>query len=240
MMHTKFPSVLNRVWLTDLFGLFFPNVCVACGRTLNRQEEVLCTSCLYKLPKTGFHMHKENLVAETFWGRVELHSATSFMFFSKKGKVQKLMHVLKYKGRKEVGVYLGMLFGKDLKESPLFNTVEMIIPVPLHPKKLRKRGFNQSVMIARGIGEALGIPVSTDNLVRTIYTSSQTKKSRYDRWQNVKGVFRVNNPEQFENKHLLVVDDVLTTGATMEACVHPLLEIPGTKVSVATLASTQA
>ncbi len=240
MMPAKFTTVLSRIWLTDLFGLFFPNVCVACGRTLNRQEEILCTSCLYKLPRTGFHMHRENLVAEAFWGRVELHSAASFMFFSKKGKVQKLMHVLKYKGRKEVGVYLGRLFGKDLKESPLFNTVEVIVPVPLHPKKLRKRGFNQSVMIARGIGEALGVTVSADNLVRTVYTSSQTKKSRYDRWQNVKGVFRVNNPEQFEHKHILVVDDVLTTGATMEACVHPLLDITGARVSVATLASTQA
>jgi ComF family protein len=239
-MPVKFTSFLSKIWLADLFGLFFPNVCVACGRTLNRQEEILCTSCLYKLPKTGFHMHAENLVAETFWGRVELHSAASFLFFSKKGKVQKLMHVLKYKGRKEVGVYLGRLFGTDLKESPLFNTVEMIVPVPLHPKKQRKRGFNQSVMIARGIGEALGVPVSVDNLIRTAYTSSQTKKSRYDRWQNVKGVFSVQDPELFRNKHLLIVDDVLTTGATMEACVHPLLEIPGTKVSVATLASTQA
>ncbi len=239
-MNGTLHSLFNKLWLSDLLGLFFPNVCVACGNSLVSQEEILCTSCLYKLPETGFHMHDDNLIAETFWGRVELHAATSYLFFSKEGMVQKLMHALKYKGRKEVGVFLGRLFGKELIKSPLFSSVEMIIPVPLHPKKQRKRGFNQSVFIARGLAETMGVQVSVNNLVRTTFTSSQTKKSRYDRWQNVKGVFRVSNEKQFVGKHLLVVDDVLTTGATMEACVHPLLEIPGTKVSIATLAYAQA
>ena len=240
MMGTRITSILNRLWLTDLAGLFFPNVCVVCGSSLNRQEEILCTGCLYKLPKTGFHLHNSNIIAETFWGRVELHAATSFLFFSKEGMVQKLMHALKYRGRKETGVYLGRLFGKELKESPLFRSVHMVVPVPLHPKKQRKRGFNQSYFIAAGIGEAMNVPVSSHNLIRTTYTSSQTKKTRYDRWQNVKGVFEVADKKQFEGKHLLLVDDVLTTGATLEACAHPLLKLPGTKVSVATLPYAQA
>jgi len=236
---TRKPTLFDKLWITDFINLFFPNVCHACGNVLNQQEEVICTSCYFKLPKTGFQKHKENIISEIFWGRIELNAATSFLFFNKGGKVQNLMHALKYKGNKEVGIYLGKLFGEELKQSPLFGSLDFIVPVPLHSKKQFKRGFNQSAVIAQGLGEALEVPVSINNLIRKTHTSTQTKKARYDRWENVKGVFKVENESIFEGKHLLLVDDVLTTGATLEACAHPLLEISNAKVSVVTLAYAQ-
>jgi ComF family protein len=236
---TKKRTILDKLWITDFIRLFFPNVCYACGEALIEQEDVVCTACYFKLPKTGFHMHQENIISQIFWGRVHIHSATSFLFFNKGGNVQRLMHALKYKGHKEVGIFMGKLFGESLKESAYFNTANMIVPVPLHPKKQYKRGFNQSEVIAEGLQTSLEIPVSINNLVRLSYTSSQTKKARYNRWENVKGVFKVNDESAFEGKHLLLIDDVLTTGATMEACVAPLLKIPDTKVSVVTLAYAQ-
>ncbi|RLD42782.1 MAG: ComF family protein [Bacteroidetes bacterium] len=226
-------------WFNDLLHLIFPNVCQACGQSLLQQEKVICFSCLYKLPKTGYHLHAENAVSRVFWGRVDIHAASSFLFFSKDGKVQHLIHSLKYKGHQETGVYLGKLFGLDLIKSDLYKDVDIVVPVPLHPKKQYKRGFNQSESIANGIGEAMKIPVVVDRLIRQVHTSSQTKKSRNSRWDNVKGVFGLVEPGVFENKHILLVDDVLTTGATLESSAHTLLEITGTKVSVVTLAYAQ-
>ena len=224
------------LWFKHLLSLFFPHVCQACGESLRKQEEVVCLSCLYKLPKTGFHMHAENPVSRVFWGRVDLNAASSFLFFSKGGKVQHLIHSLKYKGNQETGVYLGRLFGTDLQKSELFENVDLVIPVPLHPKKQHKRGFNQSSSIAKGIGEAMEIPIVSNKLIRIINTSTQTKKSRESRWDNVKNAFKVRETSSLENKHILLVDDVLTTGATLESCAQNLLKIPGVRVSVATLA----
>lgn len=225
-----------QIWLNDLLNIFFPNVCKACGNALYQQEKVICLDCLYKLPKTGFHQHIENPVSRVFWGRVDIHAATSFLFFSKGGKVQQLIHALKYKGNQETGTYLGNLLGADLIQSELYKSVDLVIPVPLHPKKQHKRGFNQSDCIATGIGQAMKIPVVTDKLIRTTHTSSQTKKSRESRWDNVKGVFEVIDSPTLEGKHVLLVDDVLTTGATLESCAETLLSIQGVRVSVATLA----
>jgi len=231
--------MITMRWPNDLLHLFFPKVCQACGQSLLQQEKVMCFSCLYKLPKTGYHLHAENPVSRVFWGRVDIHAASSFLFFSKGGKTQNLIHSLKYKGHQDTGIYLGKLFGLDLKKSDLFADVDIVVPVPLHPKKQYKRGFNQSECIANGIGEAMKIPVVVDKLIRQIHTSTQTKKSRDSRWDNVKGVFGLVEPDVFENKHILLVDDVLTTGATLESCAQSLLEIPGTRVSVATLAYAQ-
>ena len=223
-------------WSGQLLNLFFPNVCQACGEALLKQEKVVCFSCLYKLPKTGFHLHDDNPVSRVFWGRVDLNAASSFLFFSKGGKVQHLIHSLKYKGNQETGVFLGKLFGADLQKSELFKSVDLVIPVPLHPKKQHKRGFNQSRSIAKGIGETMEIPLVTNKLIRIINTSTQTKKSREGRWDNVKNAFDVKEVSSLENKHILLVDDVLTTGATLEACAQNLLKIQGVKVSIATLA----
>jgi len=226
-------------WLNGIIHLFFPRTCQACGHVLYAQEEILCMKCLFRLPKTNFHLHEENPVSRVFWGRVNLHAATSFLFFSKGGKVQRLMHNLKYRGKKRVGLYLGKLYGNDLKKSELFKTVEVVIPVPMHPVKQHKRGFNQSALIAQGIAESMSIEVQTDNLIKTINTSSQTKKSRYNRWKNVKDVFQIKDEKSLEDKHILLVDDVITTGATIEACAQRLTNVSGTKVSVASLAYAQ-
>ncbi len=227
------------MWINDFLNLFFPNLCQACGKPLVVHENIICLSCLYKLPKTNFHMHENNPISRIFWGRANIRSATSFLFFNKGGSVQKLIHQFKYNSKIETGRYLSNLMGKDLVKSDLFNTIDVIIPVPLHKKKLHKRGFNQSDIIAEGIGDAMNVPAITDTLIRTEHTETQTKKSRYTRWENVKGKFDIHNPHTIEGKHILLVDDVLTTGATLEACAQTLLEVPNTTVSLATLAYAQ-
>jgi ComF family protein len=225
----------SRLWINHLVNLFYPNICQSCGNSLNEQEKVICISCQLRLPKTGFHMHEENPVARIFWGRVNLHAATSFLFFSKMGKVQNLIHRLKYKQQKEVGIVLGRMFGNELLNSPFFTDIDFIIPVPLHPKKTKIRGYNQSLMIANGLSESMGIEVNND-LQRKTHSSTQTKKSRYARWENVKDIFEILNTEKLEGKSVLLIDDVLTTGATLEACASVLSEIPDIKISIATLA----
>ncbi len=226
-------------WINGFTHLFFPRTCQACGHVLYSQEEILCTKCLFHLPKTNFHLHENNPVSRVFWGRVELNAATSYLFFSKQGKTQRLMHNLKYRGKKQVGIYLGNKFGKELKKSELYNTVQVVIPVPMHPKKQQKRGYNQSDLIAEGIALAMNAEIQVDNLVKVHNTTSQTKKSRYKRWKNVKHLFQVRNEALLQNKHILIVDDVITTGATIEACAHRLSSIKGITISVASLAYAQ-
>lgn len=234
-MHT----VWTRQWIDDILNLFYPKICQACGITLVRQENVLCLSCLMNLPRTGFTMNEENPVTRAFWGRVKVEFATSFLFFNKGGHVQELIHGLKYKQQKEIGFYLGSLFGKELKSSPFFKETDLLVPVPLHPKKLQQRGFNQSRIIALGMLESIDTAIDDTNLKRVVFTSSQTRKSRYERWENVRDAFKVENESEFEGKHVLLVDDVLTTGATLEACASVILSIKNTRVSVATLAYAQ-
>ncbi|MBU2553756.1 MAG: ComF family protein [Bacteroidales bacterium] len=227
-------------WLIDLFGLLFPDLCAACGQPLVRGEKVICMGCHYNLPRTDFHLFEDNPVSRIFYGRVHLEAATSYLFFNKGGKVQHLMHQLKYKKNKEVGTYIGKLLGHDLKKDGLFQHTQVVVPVPLHPKKQRIRGYNQSEQIAIGLAEAMQISYSTNNLIRNTFTETQTKKSRYSRWENVSGKFSVIHPEKLEGKNVLLVDDVLTTGATLEACAQELIKVKGIKVSVATLAYAQA
>ena len=228
---------LNKLkYLNDFLELFFPRICLVCGNNLLNEEELVCLQCLHELPRTNFHMEERNPVAEIFYGRVQLEAATSFFFFSKGSPYQKLIHALKYKGIKETGILLGKHFAIDLEKSPLFASVDIICPVPLHPKKEKKRGYNQSEFIAHGIAGRMGKPVSTGNLARLIYTDSQTRKGRYERWENVEGIFGLNKPEEFESKHILLIDDVLTTGSTLEACASAILSATrNTKVSIATL-----
>jgi len=226
-------------WTSDLAGLLFPKSCMLCSKTLHQQEEVLCTTCFYKLARTNFQGEAENPITEIFSGRLPLVSATSFLFFSKGGGTRQLIHKLKYKGKKEIGVYLGKQFGNQLNDSELFNTADAIVPVPLHPKKEHKRGYNQSLMIVEGMAKSMKVRVFSDVLYRKVHTSSQTKKSRYERWQNVKDIFEIKNGQCLEGKHVLLVDDVITTGATLEACGNKLLEIPGIKLSIASIAYAQ-
>ncbi len=228
------------MWLTDFLNLFFPNQCQSCGISLTSGEKVLCLSCVYKLPKTNFQDHIDNPLARIFWGRAKLHAVTSFLFFNKGGNVQKLIHNFKYKGNIEAGRYLGEIFGRELNNSSLFNSVDIIVPVPLHSKKLKKRGFNQSTIISEGISISMKKPVDDISLQRIEFTETQTKKARYTRWENVKGKFGLVDSSLLEGKHILLVDDVLTTGATLESCAQTLLEIPEVKISMATLAYAQA
>jgi ComF family protein len=222
--------------LDDFLSLFYPSVCYACGSSLFQQEEIICTSCLYHLPRTNFHRDPENPVAQTFWGRISVHSATSYYYFSKKGNVQHLLHHLKYKGRKEIGVYIGRQFGYELKEADLFKTSEVIIPVPLHPKKLKKRGYNQSEQFAFGLASAMNIELDVSSLIRCKPSETQTKKSRFRRWENVKDIFTITPGAKLAGRHILLVDDVITTGATLEACAEALFKIPSIKLSIATIA----
>lgn len=226
-------------WTSDLLGLFFPNSCRLCGKTLHQQEEILCTTCLYKLARTNFQDEVQNPVMDIFNGRLPLLSATSFLFFSKGGETQQLIHKLKYKGHKEVGLHLGRMFGNQLNDSELFRTADIIIPVPLHPRKEHKRGYNQSLMIGEGMASRMNARIFPDVLYRKIHTSSQTKKSRYERWENVKDTFEMKKGERLEGKHVILVDDVITTGATLEACGNKLLEIPHVRLSIASLAYAQ-
>lgn len=222
---------------SDLLSLFSPPVCGACGTALVRGEQTLCVSCLMKLPQTNFHKMRNNMIEKSFWGRIRIERATSFFFFMKGSDFQHLLHALKYKGRSDIGVYLGKRFGNELVTQPDFKHFDRIIPVPLHADKLKKRGYNQSEMIARGLSKAMHIPVDTKVLARTTFTETQTHKSRIERWENVKSVFAANSAINLNGQHVLLVDDVLTTGATIEGCAQALLDKnPTVKISVATLA----
>ena len=232
---TKKRALTLSTWLNALSGLFYPNLCLACSRNLPPSSSFLCVSCAYKLPKTDFHLHRDNPLTERFWGRVQLQAGTACYHFSKSGRTQQLLHRLKYEGKKEVGIEIGKIHGSVLREAPLFQGVDMIVPVPLHPKKQRRRGYNQSALYARGLSERLGVPWQ-EALKRNAYTDSQTRKSRMERFANVEKVFELPDASAVQGKHLLLVDDVITTGATLEACAHRLLAAPGTRVSIATIA----
>ncbi len=221
----------------DLISLFYPQLCAGCNTPLVKGEEVLCLNCLADLPRTNYHFNRENPVSQIFVGRVNITQASSFCHFDKGGRLQHLLHQLKYKGNREVGYKMGILFGYELIQNSLYQDINAIIPVPLYPKKERKRGYNQSAEICKGLAESMNLPVISGNLVREVHTASQTHMGRFERWENVNGIFSVKNGVSLTGKHLLLVDDVVTTGATLEACCEPLLKIPGVKVSIATLAS---
>lgn len=227
--------IISNQYIKDFFNLIFPDLCVVCNRHLVSQEKLICISCLYNLPKTNFHKEIDNPVSQLFWGRAKIEYATAYYFFNKGGQYQNMMHKFKYHGVKEIGYVLGRSFGAQIKNS-FFKKVDVVIPVPLHQSKLKKRGYNQSELIAEGLSESLQKKLDTKNLIRTIATTTQTRKSRFDRWKNVEKIFKVKNPGQITGKHILLVDDVVTTGSTLEACANVILEIPETKVSIATLA----
>lgn len=222
--------------LINIIDLLYPSVCAACGHPLFHWEQLVCTRCRSFLPKTGYEKVEENPLARMFYGRVRLKAVTACFFFSKDGKVQHLIHELKYKGNSDAGVFLGQELGKTLKEAPLFQGLDYLIPVPLHPKREKERGYNQSAMIAQGLSEVTGIPVGEDFLIRSVNTATQTHKSKEDRWKNVKDIFALHHGDRLEGKYVLLIDDVLTTGATLEACALTLSSVPGITISCATAA----
>jgi len=220
----------------DLLNLVYPNLCLVCGESLVRGEKQICLSCLHHIPKTNYHLETDNTVEKRFWGKVPIHRATSFFHFYKGSPFQQLLHELKYRGNQEIGVVTSMYAAADLLESPDFCSVDVIVPVPLHPRKYAKRGYNQSECIARGLAAVLQKPIDTKNLIRIRENTSQTRKSVFDRYKNTQGIFHLKDNTAFKGKHVLLVDDVLTTGSTLEACMIPLFETDYIKISVFTLA----
>jgi len=226
---------LLPVYIKDFCNLFFPDLCVVCNSHLVNQENLICTKCLYNLPKTKFHIDPENPVAKLFWGRTKVEYATAFFYFNKGSKYQGMMHKFKYHNCKEIGFVLGKYLGTSIKDS-CFSKIDVIIPVPLHKSKFRKRGYNQSEWIGMGMSESLQKPIDSNTLIRKVATETQTRKSRFERWKNVDNIFEISDQERLKGKHILLVDDVVTTGSTLEACANAILEVEGAKVSIATLA----
>jgi len=227
---------LKQGYLSDFVSLLFPQLCPACGESLVAGEQIICTDCRYTLPFTNFHLQPENIVARQFWGRLKLQGAYALYYFTKEGKVQSLVHHLKYKGMPQIGNLLGNMAGNQLVKSAVFNSVDIIIPVPLHTNRLKERGYNQSTCFAQGLAQKLRAIVDDDSLVRVKVTETQTRKKRYSRFENMQEVFMVKHPERLKNKHILLVDDVMTTGATLDACGEQLLKIEGLKLSIAAIA----
>ena len=227
-------------WLYDLwddfFSLLFPRLCYACGNQLMRNESLICTECFVVIPRTNYHFVEDNPVARLFWGRCLIEKAAAFSYYNKGSRIRKLIHNLKYNGIREIGYVLGRLYGLSLKTSGFINDIDIIIPVPLHPVKKRIRGFNQSETISMGIADATHLPVDLKSLARVLVSATQTKRSRYERWTNVEGIFQVLDSQTIMGKHVLLVDDVITTGSTIESCTNELLKIEGVKVSAVALA----
>ncbi len=231
-------TVINflRESAEDVLCLFFPNLCAGCGRPLLRGESVICALCQFHLPKTYFHNDPDNPLSRAFWGRVMLESAASYVYFQKGGTIQHLLHQLKYKNRPDIAFQLGKWYGSELALADDFRDCDLVVPVPLHPAKQKRRGYNQSQLFAEGLSARMNARIETRSLYRKIDSKTQTRKARFDRWENVEHIFAVRDPGRLAGNHVLLVDDVVTTGATLEACAQALLLVPGVRISVATIA----
>lgn len=208
---------------------------MACDVPLLKHEETLCTLCLFSLPKTNFHRQNDNPIKRLFWGKAEIDGAASYFHFEKGGHVQHLIHQFKYKGFKEIGIEVGKHYGLELKSAEPFCKADLIIPVPLHKSKQKKRGYNQSEFFATGISKAMNIPTDFTSLIRAKATETQTRKSKYERYENVESIFALKEKHELTGKHIILADDVITTGSTIEACYHALKKETN-RISVVTMA----
>ncbi|MEP7319653.1 MAG: phosphoribosyltransferase family protein [Panacibacter sp.] len=225
-------------YLNDFTHLFFPHNCESCGTDILENETMLCAACLLKLPETGFINTTDNPVEKIFYGRIKVEAAGSAFYFNKDSLLQHLIVELKYRGNKNLGFYLGKLLGYKLAQSARFNTVDAIIPLPLNKRKEKKRGYNQAASIADGIAEVWQKTVLKNSVERMVFTETQTHKDRISRWQTMNDVFTATDIKSIENKHILLIDDIVTTGATLEACGAKILEASGTRLSIVTVAYT--
>lgn len=223
----------------QLINLFFPKVCVGCKNILVEQEEVMCVYCLHELPLTDLHVNNSKLICEVFYGSVELQHATALFYYPKKGVVRQLIHHLKYKNQKHISCFLGKWLGFELKNCDYYNDIDVVIPVPLHKKRMRQRGYNQVEGFAKELALNLEADFNDVTLLRNKNSSTQTVKNRLTRWKNVQTIFEVTDVNTLQEKHILLVDDVITTGATIKACVTELQKIKGVKLSLAVMAYTQ-
>jgi ComF family protein len=222
--------------LNSLINLFFPKVCAGCKSFIGTNEYVICTSCRHELPLTHHHLDPENEGFKKFYGRVPVENVTALLYFHKKGMVQELIHNLKYKGHEEIGTFLGEWYADELKDSPIAKNADVIIPVPLHKKRLKERGYNQVTNFGLALSENFKIPMNDSILIRKVYSKTQSKKNLLGRSEGIETVFDVVFSEEDTNRHFLLIDDVLTTGATLEACSKALLKIPGAKISIVCMA----
>lgn len=219
-----------------LINLFFPKVCAGCHSFLLSNENVICTLCRHNIPLTNHHLNPENEAFKKFYGRIPVEHTSALVYFHKKGIVQEIIHNLKYKGHEEIGTVLGTWYAEDLKNSAILQTVDEIIPVPLHKRKLRERGYNQVTTFGKALSENLDLAYNDSLLFRRVYSKTQSKKNLLGRSDGIDTIFDVAFTEKDHHKHFLLIDDVITTGSTLEACSHALLKIPGAKISVVCMA----
>ena len=217
-------------------NLLFPEICYSCGSDLLGIDQLLCLRCLHQLPYTRFEKWSHNPIEKIFWGRVPIEEAASLFYFTKDSIVERLLHQLKYKGRKEVGPYCGRLMGAALQQVERFKDIDAIIPLPLFSRKERQRGFNQAKLLCEGLTDLINKPIIDSVIMRIEGTETQTHKNRIERWQNMKHRFQIANDDLLKGKHVLLVDDVITTGATLESCAQELLSAENVKVSLLTFA----
>ena len=222
--------------LKSIVNLFFPKVCYACHNLLNDNEDTICMDCRHDLPITNFHFDNNDSVQKALYGRAKIENGTALFRFEKKGNVQRLIHNLKYKDHEHIGFVLGNWLGGELKTLESYKNIDAVIPVPLHKNKLRKRGYNQVALFGQQVAEALNADYLDDVLVKVTNTKSQVNKKRLARWTNSDELFTLKNIEAIDNKHILVVDDIITTGATLEACISVLNQAKNIKISIATMA----
>lgn len=224
------------MFLAALEDIFFPKLCVICNRSLSVGEHYFCLNCEADLPVTTFHKSSNNPLVKAMWGRMSLEMGYSFLHFNKSGSAQKLLHELKYKSNPMLAEHLGIMYGQIIKQSVKENQITHIMAVPLHKSKERLRGYNQSLLFVNGLNQILNLKNASRQIIRNKATETQTRKTRFQRWQNVQSIFEIKNPEELKNAHILLVDDVITTGATIEACYLALKDLDLIKISIASVA----
>ncbi len=222
--------------LRDLLHLFYPTSCAACDQVLLKNENTLCISCRHQLPRYNFQYHNAEIIKKVFSGRILIQNATALLIFEKQGLVQNIIHNLKYRGQEDIGSVLGQWLGNEIFKSTSYQEITMVIPVPLHRKRFRERGYNQVAKFGKEIAKIFEVPYEEKILIKTKYTYKQAKSGGYERWDNIVGSFGLQNPNKLKNQHILLVDDLLTTGATLEACATELMQVSGVKISIATMA----
>lgn len=225
--------------IKNIIDTFFPRLCFGCDTPLLRNQKILCTSCLHQLPFTRQHLYRDHEALDKFYGRLSVQSCSCLLYFTKEGLVQRLFHHLKYKNQSQISYYLGQMYAFQLQNIDWLTTVDSIIPVPLHKKKQKARGFNQVDGFAQALSEAFNIPIDNQLLMQKIHSVSQTQKKLFERTKPNPSRFTVNYKPHHRGQHFLIVDDILTTGGTLESCGKKLLEIPDSKISILCLAQTQ-
>ncbi len=223
-------------WLNHLVDIIYPKTCDACGEPLLGGEKLICTQCLVSLPRTNTHLQPDELIERRFWGKITVSHTIAYLRFSKKSKVQHLLHQLKYKNKPELGILLGELYGQDLKAAGFAKNIDLIIGIPLHIQKEKQRGYNQANCIAEGLSKALDVPYDATIARKVVNTETQTKKSRFERFMNVRDAFEITDKEKLKGMRIAIVDDVLTTGSTIESFATTLLESGCSEISVITIA----